>query len=36
MAKKKNFLLLAMAVGIVGIIIGGITIWSVADKLLQP
>ncbi len=36
MAKKKNFLLLAMAVGIVGIIIGGITMWSAADKLLQP
>jgi len=36
MAKKKNFLLLAIAVGIVGIIIGGITMWSAADKLLQP
>jgi len=36
MAKKKNFLLLAIAVGIVGIIIGGITFWSAADKLLQP
>jgi len=36
MAKKKNFLLLAMAVGVIGIIIGGITIWSAADKLLQP
>jgi len=36
MAKKKNFLLLAIAVGIIGIIIGGVTIWSVADKLLQP
>jgi len=36
MAKKKNFLLLAIAVGIVGIIIGGITMWSAVDKLLQP
>ncbi len=36
MAKKKNFLLLAMAVGVIGIIIGGITMWSAADKLLQP
>ncbi len=36
MAKKKNFLLLAIAVGIIGIIIGGITMWSAADKLLQP
>jgi len=36
MTKKKNFLLLAIAVGIVGIIIGGVTIWSTADKLLQP
>jgi len=36
MAKKKNFLLLAIAVGVAGVVIGGISIWSAADKLLQP
>ena len=34
--KKKRFLILAIAVGIVGIIIGGISIWNVTNNLLQP
>ena len=36
MAEKRNFLILAIGLGIVGIIIGGITIWNVAKNLLEP
>jgi len=36
MAERKNFLLLAIAMGAVGIIIGGITIWDMASDLLNP
>ena len=36
MEKKKNFLILAIGVGIFGVIIGGITIWTAASDLLQP
>ena len=36
MAEKKNFLILAIGLGIVGIIIGGITIWNFANNLLEP
>jgi hypothetical protein len=36
MAEKKNFLILAIGLGIIGIIIGGITIWNFADKLIEP
>ena len=36
MVEKRNFLILAIGVGIVGIIIGGITIWNFANKLIEP
>jgi hypothetical protein len=36
MAEKKNFLALAVGLGIVGIIIGAITIWNTASELLTP
>jgi hypothetical protein len=36
MNKKRQFLMLAIGVGIVGVIIGGITIWYAAKDLLQP
>jgi len=36
MKKKKNFLILAIIVGAVGVIIGGISIWIAATDLLQP
>jgi hypothetical protein len=36
MEKKKNFLILAIGMGIIGVIIGGISIWNVASDLLQP
>jgi len=34
--EKKNFLLFAIALGIAGIIIGGITIWNMTSDLLEP
>lgn len=36
MTKQKNFLILAIGVGAVGLIIGGISIWFAASDLLQP
>jgi len=36
MPEKKNFLLLAIGMGVAGIIIGGITIWNMASDLLKP
>jgi len=36
MAEKRNFLILAIGLGIVGIIIGGITIWNFANNLVVP
>lgn len=36
MKKKKSFLILAIIVGVVGVIIGGISVWIVATDLLQP
>jgi hypothetical protein len=36
MAEKKNFLILAIGLGIIGVIIGGITIWNFAYKLIEP
>jgi len=36
MPERKNFLLLAIAMGATGIIIGGITIWNMASDLLKP
>lgn len=36
MAERKNFLLFAIALGVAGIIIGGITIWNSASDLIKP
>jgi hypothetical protein len=36
MAERKNFLLLAIGMGSVGIIIGFITIWNMALDLTKP
>jgi len=36
MVEKRNFLILAIGLGVVGIIIGGITIWNFANKLIEP
>jgi hypothetical protein len=36
MPERKNFLLLAIGMGAVGIIIGAITMWNVASNLLKP
>lgn len=36
MAEKRNFLILAMGLGAIGIIIGGITIWNFVNNLIEP
>jgi len=36
MAERKNFLALAIGMGIVGIIIGGITMFNMVTDLLSP
>jgi hypothetical protein len=36
MPERKNFLLLAIGMGVVGIIIGSVTIWNMASDLLKP
>jgi len=36
MTEKKNFLILAIGLGAVGIIIGGITIWKTVNEVLNP
>jgi|GEM_PF-359622 hypothetical protein len=36
MVEKRNFLILAMILGLAGIIIGGISIWNFANNLLVP
>jgi hypothetical protein len=36
MAEKKNFLILAIGMGAIGIIIGGITIWNLVNETLSP
>jgi len=36
MPERKNFLLLAIGIGFVGIIIGAITIWNSASELFTP
>lgn len=35
MAERKNFLLLAIGMGVIGIIIGVITVWNVIIDLLN-
>jgi len=36
MPERKNFLLFAIALGIAGIVIGGMTIWGIASDVLKP
>ena len=36
MAEKRNFLILAMGLGAVGVIIGAVTIWNYANNLIVP
>ena len=36
MAERKNFLLLAIGMGALGIIIGGITIWNMVSSFMEP
>jgi len=36
MPERKNFLLLAIGLGVIGIIIGGYTIWNTASELIFP
>jgi hypothetical protein len=36
MAEKRNFLILAIGLGAIGIIIGGITIWNFVNNLIEP
>jgi len=35
MAERKNFLLFAIGVGVIGMIIGSITIWNMISDLLK-
>jgi len=36
MVEKRNFLLMAIGLGVIGVIIGGITIWNLANSLIEP
>ncbi len=36
MPEKKNFLIFAIGVGVIGIILGGITIWSMVNEVMNP
>jgi len=36
MAERKNFLLMAIAFGVMGIIVGGYTIWNSISELFSP
>jgi hypothetical protein len=36
MPERKNFLLLAIGMGAIGIIIGVVTIWNMATSLFNP
>jgi len=36
MPERKNFLLMAIGLGVFGIIIGGYTIWNLASELISP
>jgi hypothetical protein len=36
MAERKNFLLMAIGLGVVGVIIGAYTIWNAASELFTP
>ncbi len=36
MAEKRNFLILAIGLGAIGTIIGGITIWNFVNNWIGP
>ena len=36
MPEKKNFLLLAIGLGVFGIVIGGYTIWNAVSEIISP
>ena len=36
MTEKRNFLILAMGLGVIGVIIGGVTIWSLVNNWIEP
>ena len=36
MSEKKNFLILAIGMGVIGVIIGGISIWSIVSEKVFP
>ncbi len=36
MAKQKNFLIIAILVGVVGVVIGGVTLALSLENLLSP
>ena len=36
MPEKKNFLILAIGMGVIGVIIGGYTIWNMLIEVLYP
>jgi hypothetical protein len=35
MAERKNFLIFAIGVGVMGVVIGGITIWNMISDVLK-
>jgi hypothetical protein len=35
MPEKKNFLILAVGIGVIGVIIGTITIWNMVNDVLN-
>jgi len=36
MSEKKNFLILAIGMGVIGVIIGGISIWNMISEKIFP
>jgi len=36
MPEKKNFLILAIGIGAIGVVIGTITIWNMLNEVLNP
>ncbi len=36
MVEKKNFLILAIGIGIMGIIVGTVVIWNMVNEILKP
>jgi hypothetical protein len=36
MAEKRNFLILAIGLGVIGVIIGSITLWNFVNNIIRP